>query len=74
MTSFPAVTGKDLVSALRRAGFSVVRSKGSHNFIRHPDGRSAVVPVHSGETLGPGLLRSILRDVKLTREQLQDLL
>ena len=74
MTSYPAVKGKDLVSALRRAGFVVVRTKGSHHFVRHPDGRSTVIPVHAGETIGVGLMSSILRDVKLTREQLQSLL
>jgi len=74
VTSYPAVKGKDLVSALRRAGFVVVRTKGSHHFVRHPDGRSTVIPVHAGETIGVGLMSSILRDVKLTREQLQSLL
>jgi predicted RNA binding protein YcfA (HicA-like mRNA interferase family) len=52
----------------------VVRSKGSHHFLRHSDGRTTVVPVHSGETIGRGLMGSILRDVKLTRDQLQQLL
>ena len=74
MTSFTAVKGKDLIAALRSVGFVVVRVKGSHHFIRHGDGRATVVPVHAGETLGPGLLASILRDLKLTRQQLQKLL
>jgi len=74
VTSFPAVKGKDLISALRGVGFVVVRIKGSHQFIRHPDGRATVIPVHAGETLGPGLLASILRDLKFTRDQLQKLL
>lgn len=74
MTSYPAVTGKDLLAALRRAGFALIRTKGSHHFLRHPDGRCTVVPVHAGETIGPGLLASILRDAKLTREQLHALL
>ena len=74
MTSFPAIKGKDLISALRRVGFIVVRVKGSHHFVRHSDGRTTVVPVHAGKTLGPGLMASILRDLKLTREQLQKLL
>ena len=52
----------------------MVRVKGSHHFVRHSDGRATVIPVHSGETLGPGLLASILRDLKLTRDQLQKLL
>jgi predicted RNA binding protein YcfA (HicA-like mRNA interferase family) len=71
VTSFPAVRGRELLAALRRAGFDVARTKGSHHFVRHPDGRATVVPVHAGETLGPGLLASILRDVKLSREELQ---
>lgn len=74
MTSYPAVRGKELLAALRRAGFEVVRTKGSHHFVRHADGRATVVPVHSGETLGPGLLASILRDVKLSRDELHRLL
>jgi predicted RNA binding protein YcfA (HicA-like mRNA interferase family) len=74
VTSYSAIRGKDLIAALRGVGFVVVRVKGSHNFIRHSDGRATVVPVHAGETLGPGLLASILRDLKMTREQLQQLL
>jgi predicted RNA binding protein YcfA (HicA-like mRNA interferase family) len=74
VTSFPAVKGKDLIAALRGQGFTVIRIKGSHHFIRHTDGRATVVPVHAGETLGPGLLASILRDIKMTREQLHKLL
>jgi predicted RNA binding protein YcfA (HicA-like mRNA interferase family) len=73
VTSFPAVKGKDLIAALRGQGFAVIRIKGSHHFIRHTDGRATVVPVHAGETLGPGLLASILRDIKMTREQLHKL-
>jgi predicted RNA binding protein YcfA (HicA-like mRNA interferase family) len=74
VTSYPAVKGKDLLAALRRAGFSVIRTKGSHHLLRHVDGRSTVVPVHAGETIGVGLMTSILRDAKLTRDELQKLL
>ena len=71
MTTFPAVRGKELLTALQRSGFSLVRVKGSHHFIRHSDGRATVVPLHAGETIGTGLLSRILRDCKLTREELQ---
>lgn len=57
-----------MVTALRKAGFEVARIKGSHHFLRHPDGRGTVVPVHGGETIGPGLLTAILRDAELDRE------
>lgn len=72
MTTFPAVRGKELLSALHKLGFSLVRVKGSHHFVRHADGRVTVVPVHAGETIGTGLLSRILRDCKLTREELQE--
>jgi len=35
---------------------------------------STVVPVHSGEIIGPGLLHRILRDCQLTADQLSKLL
>ena len=73
MTKFPSVTGKELISALTKAGFSVLRVKGSHHFLRHTDGRTTVVPVHAGETIGPGLLSKILRDCDLNREDMQKL-
>lgn len=38
MTSFPSVTGKDLLLALKKAGFSLVRVKGSHHFVHTPMG------------------------------------
>lgn len=74
MSTYPALTGRQIVAALVRAGFEVVRIKGSHHFARHPDGRSTVVPVHAGESIGPGLLGKILRDCDLTRDELARLL
>ena len=74
MTSLPSLTGKELLSVLKRAGFEVLRIKGSHHFLQHQDGRSTVVPVHSGETVEPGLFAKILRDCELNREQFQKLL
>jgi predicted RNA binding protein YcfA (HicA-like mRNA interferase family) len=73
MTLLPRATGKEIVRALEKAGFRIDRVRGSHIFLKHADGRATAIPVHSGETLGPGLLRSILRDVKLSVEELIDL-
>ncbi|MEI8174123.1 MAG: type II toxin-antitoxin system HicA family toxin, partial [Deltaproteobacteria bacterium] len=49
MSTFPAFSGPQLIKALRRLGFELIRVKGSHHFLRHPDGRCTVVPVHRGE-------------------------
>jgi len=74
MSRVPRVTGSDLVAALAKAGFAVLRIKGSHHFLRHEDGRTTVVAAHSGETTGPGLLHKILRDCQLKVEDLRRLL
>ena len=74
MSRYSAVTGKSVILALRKLGFDVQCVKGSHHFLRHPDGRTTVIPVHSGESLGPGLLAKILRDVERTRDELEELL
>jgi predicted RNA binding protein YcfA (HicA-like mRNA interferase family) len=74
MSIFPSITGSRLIKALRKSGFEVLRIKGSHHFLQHPDGRCTVVPVHQGETLGRGLLAKILKDCDLDRAELQKLL
>lgn len=74
MTRLPVVPGARVIRALERAGFISVRQRGSHVFLRHPDGRATVVPVHKGEDLGRGILRKILRDAELTREEFLELL
>lgn len=68
MTRLPRLTGSEIVRALANADFETVRIKGSHHFLQHPDGRTTVVPVHAGETIGPGLMSKILRDAELSRE------
>ena len=72
MSRLPAPTGTQLIKALSRLGFAVVRTKGSHHFLRHPDGRCTVVPVHRGETIGRGLLAQILRDCEVARDNLKE--
>lgn len=74
MSRLQRITGRRLIAALRKAGFEVARVKGSHHFLRHPDGRPTVVPVHRGEIIGPGLMAQIPRDCEMTPEQLADLL
>jgi predicted RNA binding protein YcfA (HicA-like mRNA interferase family) len=74
MSKLPGLTGKQLIAALNKAGFKVIRVRGSHHFLRHVNGRSTVVPIHASETIGPGLLSRILRDCELNREQLAGLL
>ena len=69
MPRLPRLRGREVIAALRRAGFVVLRVKGSHHFMQHPEGRRTVVPVHSGETIGPGLLNKILKDAEMETEE-----
>ena len=71
MPRAPRLTGKQLIAALGRNGFVVVRTRGSHHFLKHADGRATVVPVHGRETIGPGLLAQILRDCELDRRDFE---
>ena len=74
MSRLPALTGTELISALRRLGFVEIRVRGSHHYLRHSDGRSTVVPTHAGETIGRGLLSKVLRDAEISSEELQAVL
>ncbi len=68
------VASERLINLLEKEGFTRVRQKGSHVFLKHPDGRATVVPVHRGEEIGRGLLRKIIKDAKLSREEFLKLL
>lgn len=70
MPRLPKLRGKELIKILGRYGFGFALIEGSHHFIQHPDGRCSVVPVHAGEVLGLGLLLKILRDTKLSKENI----
>jgi len=74
MSRLPRLAGSEVVRALQKADFEIVRQRGSHIYMRHVDGRATVVPVHKGEDLGSGILSKILRDVQLTRHEFRELL
>ena len=67
--SLKPVSAEKLVKILAKTGFKPLRQRGSHLLLRHPDGRSTVIPMHSGEEIGKGLLMKILKDVGLSKEE-----
>jgi predicted RNA binding protein YcfA (HicA-like mRNA interferase family) len=68
MSNLPGISGKKLIKTLCKQGFVVVRSKGSHHFLRHSDGRVTTVPTHANESIGRGLLLKILKDCDIDRD------
>lgn len=72
MPPLPRCTGREVVRALMKLGWMVVAQRGSHVQLRHPTrGGRVTVPVHAGETLGLGLLRSILSQAGVTVDELR---
>ena len=66
----PVLKAKDLIRFLEREGFQRVHQNGSHATFKHPlSHRRVTVPIHSGTDLKRGLLRGILNDLNLTREE-----
>jgi len=75
MTKLPSVSGERLVRALKRAGFEVLRQKGSHVALERRVGEKTfrtVVPQHS--TIAKGTLSDILKQAGLTIQDLLELL
>lgn len=52
------VSGREVVRALAKVGFSEVSQRGSHLKLRNREGRTVIVPMH--RELARGTLRSIL--------------
>ena len=69
MSGLPMSTAREVIRALERAGFQVQRQTGSHARLRHTDGKVVTVPIHASQDIGRGLLRKILRDADLSREE-----
>ena len=70
MPPLPRVTGREVVRVLGGLGWIVVAQKGSHVQLKHPRrGGRVTVPIHAGETIGPGLLKSILSQAGVSSEE-----
>ena len=66
MPKLSPIRGRELTRILEKIGFEKIHQKGSHLRMKHADGRRTTVPIHSGEKVGVGLLRKILRDINLS--------
>ena len=72
MARLPLLSGDEFVRAVAKIGFALDRTEGSHMILLGPAGRRLSVPRH--KELGRGLLRALIRDAGLTREEFMDLL
>ena len=67
----PSLKAREVIRALERAGFVVVRSSGSHHRLVHraDPTRQTTVPVHKGKDLSHGTLRAIIRQAGFTIDE-----
>jgi predicted RNA binding protein YcfA (HicA-like mRNA interferase family) len=75
MPKLPSVSGERVIRALKRAGFVVLRQKGSHVSLEKRAGEQVfktVVPMHS--ELSKGTLSDILRQCGLKLDEFLELL
>jgi predicted RNA binding protein YcfA (HicA-like mRNA interferase family) len=72
----PALKAVEVIRALEKAGFVVVRSAGSHHRLVHRDDptRATTVPVHKGRDLPRPFLHAILKQARLTPDEFRALL
>jgi predicted RNA binding protein YcfA (HicA-like mRNA interferase family) len=67
----PRLTAAEIIKILEKLGFNAIRQSGSHRIFKNAEGRRTTVPVHTGKTLHPKLLKSILNEADLTAEDLK---
>jgi predicted RNA binding protein YcfA (HicA-like mRNA interferase family) len=75
MPKLPVISGKELVAALKKAGFVEVRQRGSHVSLQKVASNKTyktVVPMH--RELAKGTLLDILQQTGLSRDALLRLL
>ncbi|MFY9463285.1 MAG: type II toxin-antitoxin system HicA family toxin [Candidatus Sungiibacteriota bacterium] len=69
MSLLPIIRAKDMIHTLLKAGFRIVRSRGSHFRFEHPlTKRQVTVAFHPGD-LSRRMIHSILRQAGLTAEE-----
>lgn len=69
MARIPPLPYRKLRRVLVALGFAAVRQVGSHVFYAHPDGRTTTLPHHPGEDVDPTLVRKIIKDIRVGREE-----
>ncbi len=67
------VSGIDMCKILEKNGFEKIHQVGSHVRYVHSDGHKTVIPIHSNEMLGRGLISEILKPIKITRDEYEKL-
>lgn len=68
MTKIKSLSHKKIIKALEKVGFQPIRQTGSHLFMKNPDGRTTIIPIHSKE-VKVEIINAILKEAKISRDE-----
>ena len=66
----PRLTAKEIIKIIEKKDFVLVRQSGSHRIYRNRKGVRITIPFHSGKTLHPKIVKSIITDAEITESEL----
>jgi len=72
VSHLPVISGDEFAKAVHKIGYGWNHTEGSHMILLHSSGRRLSVPRH--KELGRGLLRALIKDAGLSREEFLKLL
>jgi predicted RNA binding protein YcfA (HicA-like mRNA interferase family) len=67
LAKLPRLTALEAEKLLLKAGFEMIRSKGSHR-IYMKGGRRIIVPFHTGKILHPKIVKQVLKNIEIEDE------
>jgi len=62
LAKLPRLKAQEAEKKLLKAGFTMIRSKGSHRIYKKGD-RRIIVPFHASKTLHPKIVKQILKSM-----------
>jgi predicted RNA binding protein YcfA (HicA-like mRNA interferase family) len=73
LARLPSISAKQMIRALKKAGFEIYRQIGSHiTLVNESIDRQVTIPMH--KTVKPGTLHNILKQAGISRDELRKLL
>ncbi len=74
MNRLPVLKAREVIRVLERLGYHKARHRGGHAHYTKPGKKTIPIPIHGGQDIGPGLLRKIMRDLQISRDEFLRLL
>ncbi len=64
------ITGRELIRILKKLGFYLDRqNRGNHRIFKNDKGKIIVVPAYKKKVLKPGLLKGILSQLNISKDE-----